>query len=152
MRPEQGHRTLVRIWTEHRVRFVLAAMLPCQTHGYAQLGPQPPCGKEPIPRYPGLDDSAIAKSWNKSELGRDWRPPACTGWTALGFTSLVTTVARFSLYLGSSGLASPLWGNFRTQGHALLIDHSQAVANANCGRPRSYRVAPESTPRRFHTR
>jgi hypothetical protein len=35
------------------------------------------------------------KSWSESDLGRDWRPPACTGWTAAGFTTLVTTVARF---------------------------------------------------------
>jgi hypothetical protein len=35
------------------------------------------------------------KSWNKSDFGRDWRPPACTGWAAVGFTTLVTTVARF---------------------------------------------------------
>ena len=26
-----------------------------------QLGPQPPCGKEPIPPYPGVDDLAIVK-------------------------------------------------------------------------------------------
>lgn len=60
-----------------------------------QLGPQPPCGQEPIPPYPGLDDSAIVKSWSEPDLGRDWKPPACTGWAAVGFTRLVTTVARF---------------------------------------------------------
>ncbi len=61
----------------------------------ALSGPQPPCGKEPLPPYPGLDEPAIVKSWSKSEFRRDWRPPACTGWAALGFTTLVTTVARF---------------------------------------------------------
>jgi len=60
-----------------------------------QLGPQPPCGGEPIPPYPNLDDSATVKSWSEPDLGRDWRPPACTGWAAVGFTTLVTTVARF---------------------------------------------------------
>lgn len=30
-----------------------------------QLGPQPPCGKEPIPPYPGLNDLAIVKSWKQ---------------------------------------------------------------------------------------
>jgi hypothetical protein len=60
-----------------------------------QLGPQPPCGKESIPPYPGLDDSAVVKSWSESDFGRDWKPPACTGWAAVGFTTLVTTVARF---------------------------------------------------------
>ena len=46
----------------------------------SQLGPQPPCGDELIPVYPGLDDLAIVKSWSKSDLGPDWKPPACTGW------------------------------------------------------------------------
>jgi len=58
-------------------------------------GPQPPCGVEPIPPYPRLDDSAVVKSWSESDFGRDWKPPACTGWAAVGFTTLVTTVARF---------------------------------------------------------
>jgi hypothetical protein len=79
-------------------------MLLCQTHGYAQLGPQPPCGKEPVPPYPSLDDSAIVKLWSKSEFGRDWRPPPCTGWAAVGFTTLVTTVARFRHTSEAEGL------------------------------------------------
>jgi hypothetical protein len=58
-------------------------------------GPQPPCGKEPIPAYPGLGELAIVKSWSRSDLGRDWKPPACTGWAELGFTTLVTIAARF---------------------------------------------------------
>lgn len=44
-----------------------------------QLGPQPPCGKGPIPPYPGLNDLAIVKSWSKSHFGGDWKPPACIG-------------------------------------------------------------------------
>ena len=97
------HQTLIRTWTRHRVWFLLSAMLVCQARGYSQLGPQPPCGKEPVPPYPGLDDSAIAKSWSKSEFGRDWKPPACTGWAAVGFTTLVTTVARFHQTSGAEG-------------------------------------------------
>ena len=87
---------LPAFWAEWRlVSLVLLAMLFCQTHGYAQSGPQPPCGKEPIPPYPGLDDSASVKAWSKSDFVADWKPPACTGWSAVGFTTLVTTVARF---------------------------------------------------------
>ena len=66
-----------------------------QTKGNAQSEPQPPCGNESVPPYPGLDDSANVKSWSKSDLGQDWKPPACTGWAAVGFTRLVTIVARF---------------------------------------------------------
>jgi hypothetical protein len=61
----------------------------------AQSDPQPPCGNESVPPYPGLDDSATVKSWSKSDLGQDWKPPACTGWAAVGFTRLITIVARF---------------------------------------------------------
>jgi len=95
---------LVRAWTWHRVPFVLLAMLLSQAHGCAQSGPQPPCGKEPVPSYPALDDPPIVKLWSKSDLGRDWRPPACTGWAAVGFTSLVTTVARFRHTSEAEGL------------------------------------------------
>lgn len=63
--------------------------------GNAKSGPQPPCVNESVPPYPGLDDSASVKSWSKSDLGQDWKPPACTGWAAVGFTRLVTIVARF---------------------------------------------------------
>jgi hypothetical protein len=70
----------------------------------AGSAPQPPCGKEPIPAYPGLGDSAVVKSWSKSDFGGEWRPPACTGWTASGFTTLVTTVARFRHTSETDGL------------------------------------------------
>jgi hypothetical protein len=108
-------------------------MLLCQAHGYAQLEPQPPCGKEPVPPYPGLDDSAIVKSWSKSDAGRDWRPPACTGWAAVGFTTLVTTVARFRhtseaegllRHIGAiSGLAGMrYWSTTHKQWQTLIVD------------------------------
>ena len=79
-------------------------MLLCQPPGYAQSGLQPPCGNEPNPPYPGLDDPAIVKVWSKADFGRDWRPPACTGWAAVGFTTLVTTVARFRQTSAAPGL------------------------------------------------
>jgi hypothetical protein len=68
------------------------------------LGPQPPCGKKSIPDYPGLDEPAIVKSWSASDFSGDWRPPACTGWVAVGFTTLVTTVARFRHVTEAEGL------------------------------------------------
>lgn len=104
MNSRHRHEKLVQIWTGRRVRFVLAAILLCQTHARAQSGPQPPCGTEPVSTYPGADDPANLKSWKKSELGRDWKPPQCTGWTALGFTSLVTTTARFRYTAEAAGL------------------------------------------------
>ncbi len=77
-------------------RLVVATLLLCHLRAYGQSGPQPPCGiTEPVPAYPGLGDRATVKAWSKIGLARDCKPPVCTGWTAEGFTTLVTTVARF---------------------------------------------------------
>ena len=59
---------------------------------------------EPDPPYPGLDSSPIVKFWSESVFGRDWKPPACTGWSEVGFSSLITTVARFHYTAGAEGL------------------------------------------------
>src|SRR5260370_33707629 len=61
----------------------------------ADTGPQPPCGDETFPEYPDLGSSPVVKVWNRSVLGHDWVPPACTGWTTPGFSALVVTIARF---------------------------------------------------------
>jgi hypothetical protein len=79
-------------------------MVLCQAYGFAQLGPQPPCGKEPVPPYPALDDPPVVKFWSEYDFGHDWRPPACTGWAEAGFSTLITTVARFRYTSGEEGL------------------------------------------------
>jgi len=108
-------------------------MLLCQARGDSQLGPQPPCGKEPVPPYPGLNDSAIAKSWSRSELGGDWNPPPCTGWAAVDFTTLVTTVAQFRQNSEAEGLLRHIgaisklagmryWSTTHKQWRTLIVD------------------------------
>jgi hypothetical protein len=109
------------VLTSSALLLVLPAMCPAQEAGRFQLspptlqevhnivvdphlGPQPPCGKKTIPLYPALQDPAIVKSWSKSDFGRDWRPPACTGWAAVGFTTLTTMVARFRNASHAEGL------------------------------------------------
>lgn len=86
------------------IRLVITAMLLCQAHGYAQSGPQPPCGQEPVPPYPGLENAPTVRFWSEPDLGRDWKPPACTGWAGVGFGTLVSTVARFRYPSGAEGL------------------------------------------------
>ena len=98
-----------------------------------QLRPQPPCGKAPVPPYPGLDDLAIVKSWSKSQFGSNWKPPACTGWTEVGFATLVTIAARFRHtpeaggLLGHIGAISQLagmryWSTTHKQWQTLIVD------------------------------
>ena len=129
--PNREELVPTRIW--RRVLFVFAAILLCQAHGDAQSGPQPPCGKESVPPYPPLDDPAIVKLWSKSDFGRDWRPPACTGWTAVGFTTLVSTVARFRHASEAEGLLRHIgaiselagmryWSTTHKQWQTLIVD------------------------------
>jgi hypothetical protein len=98
-----------------------------------QTGPLPPCGREPVPPYPGLDDAAIVKSWSESDFGREWKPPACAGWAAVGFTRLVTTVARFRYSLGAEGLLRHIgaisglagmryWSTTHSQWQTLIVE------------------------------
>lgn len=111
-----------------------------------QLGPQPPCGNEPIPPYPGLDDRATVKSWSEADLGRDWAPPACTGWTAAGFTRLVTTAARFRHTSEAEGLLRHIgaiseltgmryWSTTHKRWQTLVVD-AHAVTDAQHGHRR----------------
>jgi uncharacterized protein DUF6675 len=123
-------------------RFQLS--LPAQQA--AQSGPQPPCGSEPNPPYPGLGDSAIVRSWSKSDFVLDWRPPTCTGWAAAGFTTLVTTVARFRhtseaegllRHIGAiSGLAGMrYWSTSHKQWQTLSVD-AYALTDPRAGQRR----------------
>jgi len=111
-----------------------------------RLGPQPPCGMEPIPPYPGLDDSAIVKAWSETDFGRDWNPPACTGWAALGFTTLVTTVARFRHTSQAEGLLRHIgaiselagmryWSTTHKQWQTLIVD-AYALSDLQTGQRR----------------
>jgi hypothetical protein len=46
MSSNHRHEKLVQIWTGRRVRFVLAAMLLCQTYAHGQSGPPESCEQE----------------------------------------------------------------------------------------------------------
>jgi hypothetical protein len=94
---------LARNWIRLSVLFALMALLLNQRDSYA-CDPQPPCEKEAIPAYPALDAPAFVKSWKKTDFANDWVPPQCTGWTASGFTTLITIAARFRSNENSDGL------------------------------------------------
>jgi hypothetical protein len=121
-------------------------MLLCQACGQAQSGPLPPCGGEPVPPYPGLDDSPIVKSWSEVDFGRDWKPPACTGWSQAGFSTLITTTARFRYTAGAEGLLRRIgavsglagmryWSTTHKQWQTLIVE-ARALTGPQAGRPR----------------
>ena len=112
----------------------------------SQLVPQPPCGKESIPPYPSLNDLAIVKSWSKSDFGPDWKPPACTGWAEVGFTTLVTIAARFPHTSESGGLLRHIgaiselagmryWSTTHKQWQTLIV-HAYALTGSQSGQRR----------------
>lgn len=67
-------------------------------------GPQPPCGTEAVPPVPDVEHSPAVKVWDRASLGLDWIPPACLGWAEPGFTTMVTTSARFRNSAGAEGM------------------------------------------------
>jgi hypothetical protein len=127
-------------------RLVLSVLLLCQAHSFAQSGPRPPCGGEAVPPYPELDKPPIAESWSVSQFGYDWRPPECTGWVAPGFSTLITTVARFRYAAESEGLlrragaiselaGMRYWSTPHTQWQTLIVS-ARALTGAQAGRRR----------------
>ena len=127
------------------VRLAVLGVLLCGAHAYAQ-GPQPPCGNDPVPAYPKLNDPATVKLWSRSDYGRDWKPPACTGWTSPGFTTLVTIDARFrepsdASLLRHIGAISELagmryWSTTHKQWQTLIVN-AHALTGSQAGKRRA---------------
>ena len=125
---------------------LFTAILCSGLSSYAASGPQPPCGTATFPPYPDLEKSPVVRVWDRAELGRDWMPPACTGWTYSGFTTLVVTVARFPHSSGVEGLLRRVgaiskrtgiryWSTTRKRWQALVINAyalSEAVGDRRC--------------------
>jgi hypothetical protein len=128
------------------VRRAILLVLLAGTYAHAQ-GPQPPCGNEPVPAYSRLNDAPAVKLWSKAEFGRDWKPPACTGWTATGFSTLVTIAARFHQPAGLAGLlhhggaiselaGMHYWSTTHKQWQVLILE-AHALKGAQAGEPRA---------------
>ena len=83
---------------------LFTAILCSALSSHASPGPQPPCGSATFPPYPDIEKSPAVRVWNHAELDRNWTPPACTGWTYSGFTTVVVTVSRFRHTSGVEGL------------------------------------------------
>ena len=109
----------------------LLLMFLYQVLAYSQ--PQLPCGREAVPSYPDLSDAPTVTYWGRSSMGSDWKPPACTGWTAEGFSTLVTTVGRLRAPPGTEGLLRRIgaisqlpgvryWSTTHSRWQTLIVD------------------------------
>ena len=128
------------------IRLVLLAMLLWQI--YAQAGPQPPCGGDAVPPYPGVDLPPTVAFWSEADLGRDWKPPACTGWSEPGFATLITTVARFRHTASAEGLLRHVgaiselggmryWSTTHQQWQTLIVN-AHALTGPQTGRRQDF--------------
>jgi hypothetical protein len=124
--------------------------------GVSLSGPELPCGSAPVPPYPPLVDASVVKSWSKSDLGRDWKPPECTHWTQPGFTTLVTIAARFhstasaETLLRHVGAVSELaalsyWSTSHKQWRTLIVD-AYALTDSQGGQRRGNFTTDEIKP------
>jgi hypothetical protein len=109
-------------------------------------GPQPPCGSAVFPDYPEVDRPPAVKVWEPDELGRDWMPPGCTGWTEPGFSTLVATVGRFRYPAGAKGLLQRVgaiselkgieyWSTTHQRWQTLIVD-AFTLTGTNAGKRR----------------
>ena len=99
-----SRKPLYRRWPRVVPLVLLATALCSEITNRDDSGPVPPCGSTTVPPYPDVDKPPTVKAWDRSDLGRDWTPPACTGWTTPGLTTLVVTVALFRHSSGVEGL------------------------------------------------
>ncbi|MFZ2224734.1 MAG: DUF6675 family protein [Candidatus Deferrimicrobium sp.] len=124
----------------------MAAILCGEGSSRADAGPQPPCKSATFPPYPDLENSPAVRAWDPAGSGRDWTPPACTGWTESGFTTLVAVAARFRHASGIEGLLRRIgaisghtgiryWSTTRKRWQILIIN-SHALSDANGERRR----------------
>jgi hypothetical protein len=104
MKVVMSRKLLYRRWPGVVPLVLLAAVLCGEVTNHVDSGPVPPCGSATVPPYPDVNQLPTVKVWDRSDLGRDWTPPACTGWTTPGFTTLVVTVALFPHSSGVEGL------------------------------------------------
>jgi hypothetical protein len=104
MKVAMTRKPLYRRWPGVVLLALFAAILRGEVTNHVDSGPVSPCGSTTVPPYPDVDRSPTVKAWDLSDLARDWTPPACTGWTTPGFTTLVVTVALFRHSSGVEGL------------------------------------------------
>jgi hypothetical protein len=130
------------------VSIALLAALFCSSvvTGVPESGPQPPCEREPFPAYSAVNQQPATVFWERDDPGHDWTPPACTGWTTRGYSTLVATAGRFRIATGASEIRRRIgaisefkgvlyWSTTHQKWQPMIVD-AYAVAGATKGQRR----------------
>ncbi len=129
------------------IRRLITATFVSAVLSFGQAAPRPPCGQEPEPPAAALGSAPNVKFWDNSDLNRSWKPPACTGWTETGFSTLISTSGRFRYATGLEGLlrragaiselaGMRYWSTTRARWQALIPEaHALADAEPDHRRP-----------------
>jgi hypothetical protein len=90
-----------------RIRIPLAIFmgLACIGTATAQPSPQPPCGVQPFPEYAQPGTAPNVHVWSEGNLGKQWMPSTCTGWTPKDGT-VVAITSQFRFLGNVDGLLS----------------------------------------------
>ena len=96
-----------------------------------------------------MEKSPEVTVWERAVLGRDWSPPACTGWTYSGFTTLVVTVARFRHTSGVEGLLRRV-GAISERADILYWSTTRKGASCIAIAPNSYQNIADKSKKKDH--
>ena len=87
----------------HCAVILLVALLSLAVSA-AEPGPAPPCGNSPRPAYPDPGAPPQTQVWSGGDLADGWAAPACLGWAASDFRTLVALAGRFQSPAGADEL------------------------------------------------
>jgi len=127
-----------------RMRIPLAIFigLACIGIAIAQPSPQPPCGVPPFPEYAQPGTLPNVHVWSE---GKQWMPPACTGWTpkdgpVVAVASQFRFLGNVDKLLSHFGRISTLQGlrywSVTDNGWQTLITNAAALNGPDLARPR----------------
>jgi Family of unknown function (DUF6675) len=131
---------------EVRVLLTISIVLACAGAAIAQPRPQPPCGVQPVPEYAQPGKLPNFHVWAEGNPGKQWMPPACTGWTpkdgalvaiASQFRFLGNIDGLLSRFAGISTLQGLQYWSVTDSGWETLITNATALDGPNLAQPRA---------------
>lgn len=120
--------------------------------------PVPPCSGPAVPSPAPLGAPPAIRVWKRGDLGEQWTPPPCSGWTTPGFRSLVVVAGSFRQPSGADALLARFgaisqmvgiryWSVTDRNWQQLILD-AHAVAGSGTGRSRADFSSAEMVPGR----